>query len=391
MKTVNDFKWDKKIALLRADLNVPINDGVITDFTRINAVIPTIKKLLELGAGVTILSHLGRPQIGDTSGEFSLAPVSKALAERLDTKIKFCHSLDEAERPKLGKIIMLENTRLNKNEITDDIGLGTLLADLYARLGDIFVMDAFATIHRSDTSLLIGRLTDLPKCAGLLVARELKMLKIGFAKAQKPITVVVGGKKISEKLGALQKLCEIADHILVGGGIANTLLVAKGIKVGNSIFEQSMISTAKELLAKYPNKINLPTDVIVGASLEQNNSTNGERKLVDEVDNADMILDIGGDTADKYSGLIYGSGTVIWNGAMGVFENPAFAGGTMEVAGAIAKSKGFSVAGGGETAAAINAFHMDKEINYVTTAGTAFLNYIEGKELPALDALNDTG
>ncbi|MCY4325463.1 MAG: phosphoglycerate kinase [Betaproteobacteria bacterium] len=380
MKRLADFDWKDKVALVRADLNVPVRDGRITDTARIEAIIPTLRELLAGGAGVVLLSHFGRPPEGSDDVKWSLAPVAKNLSELIGKEVAFCKSLDQAQRPASGQLLMIENTRLNPGEKSGD----ETLAKRYASLGDVFVLEAFGSAHRKDASLVATAKVAPARCAGLLVEKEVAMLGRARQADRRPQTVIVGGAKISDKLGALTALAADADRVLVGGGIANTLLVAQGVQIGKSLREPDMHEAAEKLLASCADKFMLPSDVKVAAGFD---SAQIRSCPVDQVAGQEMILDIGDKTAASFAAAIAEAGTVIWAGAMGVFEKPQFAAGTEAVARALAESSAYTVAGGGETLAALRQFGCEDRIDYVTTGGSAFLEFMEGKQLPAIEAL----
>ena len=380
MKGIDDFEWENTVAVLRADLNVPVRDGAITDTARIEAVIPTLRELLARRAGVALLSHFGRPPEGSDDPKWSLAPVAERLSELMETRADFCRSLDEAARPEPGQLLLLENTRLNPGEKAGD----EKLARRYAALGDVFVLEAFGSAHRRDASLVATARVAADRCAGPLLEREVAMLARARQTDRRPQAVVAGGAKISDKLGALTALAAAADVVAVGGGIANTMLAAQGIDVGESLREPAMEEAAKKLLSEHGEKFILPTDVVVAAGLD-----GGQTRTcpVEQVAAGEMILDIGPKSAQRFADAIAAAGTVIWAGAMGVFEKSPFAAGTEAVARALAGTGAYTVAGGGETLAALRQFGCAERIDYVTTGGSAFLEFMEGRKLPAIEAL----
>ena len=378
MKGIGDFQWERKVAVVRADLNVPTRDGRITDTARIEAVIPTLRQLLAQQAGVALLSHFGRPPEGSDDRKWSLVPVGEKLSEKLGVAVDFCKSLEDARRPQAGQLLLLENTRLNPGEKAGD----ERLAARYAALGDVFVLEAFGSAHRRDASLVAIAAAASDRCAGLLVEREVSMLGRARQADRRPQAVIAGGAKISDKLGALSALAAAADTVAVGGGIANTMLAAQGVDVGRSLTEPAMAAEAGKLLSG--GKFMLPTDVVVAAAPD---SADARTCPVGEVAGDEMILDIGPETAAAFAEAIGAAGTAIWAGAMGVFENRLFAAGTEAVARALAGSEAYTVAGGGETLAALRQFGCADRLDYVTTGGSAFLEFMEGKRLPAIEAL----
>ncbi len=380
MKTLADFDWPGKVALLRAELNVPVKDGKVADTARIDAVLPTIRDLLEHKAGIVLMSHFGRPPEGSSDPKWSLAPVRAKLAELLEREIAFSPSLDEASRPSGGELVLLENTRLNRGEKAGDPDL----AARYAALGDVFVLEAFGSAHRKDASLVALAQAAGDRCAGPLLEREVAMLGKARSAPRLPQLIVAGGAKISDKLGALVNLAETAEHIAVGGGIANTFLAAQGKSIGKSLWEPEMKEKAQQLLDLHPDLFIVPGDVIVAAGPD---APAGIAKPANEVDADDMILDIGPAASKRFADEIARAGTVIWAGAMGVFESAPFAAGTEAVASAMASSEAYTVAGGGETLAAVRQFGAFGKLDYTTTGGSAFLEFMEGKELPAIAAL----
>src|SRR5690349_13625801 len=367
-----------KRVFIRADLNVPIEDGRITDDTRIRASVPAIRTALERGAAVMVTSHLGRPTEGELHPEDSLAPVARRLGELLHTEVPLRANWVDGVDVKPGQVVMLENCRVNKGEKKDD----PALAKKMAALCDVYVNDAFGTAHRAEaTTHGIARFAKVA-CAGPLMAAELDALGKALANPQRPLVAIVAGSKVSTKLTILDALAARVDSLIVGGGIANTFLLAAGKPIGKSLAEPDLVSEAKKIAAR--TKVPLPVDVIVGRSLQD---AKGTTKPVDQVAGDEMILDIGPQTAEQLARSLAQAGTIVWNGPVGVFENDAFAKGTETLARAIAKSKAFTIAGGGDTVAAINKFGIAKDVDYISTAGGAFLEFLEGKTLPAVAAL----
>lgn len=380
---MQDLDLAGKRVLIREDLNVPVKDGVVGNDTRIRAALPTIKLALGQGAKVLVMSHLGRPAEGvavSDQAEFSLAPVAAHLAKLLGAEVHVA-SLAELEAAQTvdAPITLLENVRMNVGEGGND----EALAQQYAALCDVFVMDAFGTAHRAQASTHgVAKFAPVA-CAGLLLAGELDALQKSLHAPERPMLAIVGGAKVSSKLEVLKSLATKVDHLIVGGGIANTFLAASGINVGKSLCEQDLIPLAQELMAQ--TSIPLPIDVIVAKEFSAD--AQATTKLVADIADDDMILDIGPQTAAQFAATIAQMRTVIWNGPVGVFEIPQFAGGTQAIAEAVAANAGFSIAGGGETIAAIDAFGVTESISYISTGGGAFLEYVQGEVLPAVDIL----
>ncbi len=380
---MQDLDLAGKRVLIREDLNVPVKDGVVGNDTRIRAALPTIKLALGQGAKVLVMSHLGRPAEGvavSDQAEFSLAPVAAHLAKLLGADVHVA-SLAELEAAQTldAPITLLENVRMNVGEGSND----EALAQQYAALCDVFVMDAFGTAHRAQASTHgVAKFAPVA-CAGLLLAGELDALQKSLHAPERPMLAIVGGAKVSSKLEVLKSLATKVDHLIVGGGIANTFLAASGINVGKSLCEQDLIPLAQELMAQ--TSIPLPVDVIVAKEFSAD--AQATTKLVADIADDDMILDIGPQTAAQFAATIAQMRTVIWNGPVGVFEIPQFAGGTQAIAEAVAANAGFSIAGGGETIAAIDAFGVTESISYISTGGGAFLEYVQGEVLPAVDIL----
>jgi phosphoglycerate kinase len=364
---------------IRADLNVPLEDGRISDDTRIRASVPAIKEAVERGAAaVMVTSHLGRPKEGELRPEDSLAPVAKRLSELLGMQVPLIQDWVEGVQARPGQVVMLENCRVNKGEKKDD----EALARKIAALCDVYVNDAFGTAHRAEaTTHGVARFAPVA-VAGPLMAAELDALGKALAHPKRPLVAIVAGSKVSTKLTVLAELAKKVDSLVVGGGIANTFLLAAGKPIGKSLAEPDLVGEAKRILAK--TKVPLPTDVVVGHSLED---ATPEVKSADEVAANEMILDIGPQSAKALADQLKRAGTIVWNGPVGVFEKEAYARGTAVVAKAIADSPGFSIAGGGDTVAAIHKFGIAERIDYISTAGGAFLEFLEGKTLPAVAAL----
>ena len=379
-----------KRVLIREDLNVPVKDGVVGNDTRLRAALPTIKLALELGARVIVMSHLGRPQEGVAASdqqEFSLAPVAAHLSTLLGSPVVLDNSKldnsalgnDAPNQQNAASVTLLENVRMNIGEGKND----DALAKRYAALCDVFVMDAFGTAHRAQASTHgVAKFAPIA-CAGPLLAGELDALQKSLHAPERPMLAIVGGAKVSSKLEVLKSLATKVDHLIVGGGIANTFLAASGINVGKSLCETDLIPLAKELMAQ--TSIPLPIDVVVAKEFSAEAAAT--TKLVAEISDDDMILDIGPQTAAMFADTIAAMKTIIWNGPVGVFEIPQFAHGTEAIAKAVAANAGFSIAGGGETIAAIDTFGVTKSISYISTGGGAFLEYVQGEVLPAVDIL----
>ena len=379
-----------KRVLIREDLNVPVKDGVVGNDTRIRAALPTIKLALELGAQVIVMSHLDRPQEGvaaQDQQEFSLAPVAAHLSTLLGSPVVLDNSaldnsalgIDAPNQQNAASVTLLENVRMNIGEGKND----DALAKRYAALCDVFVMDAFGTAHRAQASTHgVAKFAPIA-CAGPLLAGELDALQKSLNAPERPLLAIVGGAKVSSKLEVLKSLATKVDHLIVGGGIANTFLAASGINVGKSLCETDLIPLAKELMAQ--TSIPLPIDVVVAKEFSAEAAAT--TKLVAEISDDDMILDIGPQTAAMFADTIAAMKTIIWNGPVGVFEIPQFAHGTEAIAKAVAANTGFSIAGGGETIAAIDTFGVTESISYISTGGGAFLEYVQGEVLPAVDIL----
>ena len=377
-KRMSEVDLRGKRVFIRADLNVPVEGGRITDDTRIRASVPGIRHALEQGAAVMVTSHLGRPKEGELKPEDSLAPVAKRLSELLNKDVPLVKNWLDGVAVKPGQVVVLENCRVNKGEKKDD----EALARRIAALCDVYVNDAFGTAHRAEaTTHGVARFAPIA-CAGPLMAAELDALGKALANPARPLLAIVAGSKVSTKLTVLDALAKKVDRLIVGGGIANTFLLDAGKPIGRSLAEPDLASEAKKIMAS--GKVPLPTDVVVGKSLED---ASPKTKAVDQVGAEDMILDIGPRTAKAYAEEIAKAGTIVWNGPVGVFEKEQFAKGTETLARAIADAKGFSIAGGGDTVAAINKFRIAERIDYISTAGGAFLEFLEGKTLPAVAAL----
>ncbi|MDA8664748.1 phosphoglycerate kinase [Litoricolaceae bacterium] len=378
IKTMSDLNVQGKRVLVRQDLNVPIKDGQVTSTARIDAAIPTLQALLEQGAQVAVMSHLGRPEEGVCEPEFSLAPVAATLSAKLGRDAPLVTDwIDGFEQS--ADLVLLENVRYLKGEKKDDEALSKKMAALC----DVYLMDAFGTAHRAQASTHgVGRFAP-EVAAGPLMAAELDALGKALANPERPAVAIVGGSKVSTKLDVLTELANQVDQIVVGGGIANTFLAAAGYPVGQSLMEVDLIETAKTLMSKVD--IPLPVDVVVAT--EFSIDAEATVKRVQDVADHDMILDVGPETQASYQELMASAKTILWNGPVGVFEFPQFEGGTRALSMAIAASDGFSLAGGGDTLAAIDQFGIADQISYISTGGGAFLEFVEGKELPAVHML----
>ena len=378
MKLMTDLALAGQRVLIREDLNVPLRDGVITNDARLRAAVTSILAALEQGAAVMLMSHLGRPVEGAWREESSLAPIATRLTELLGRDVLLAREWRQVA-PLPGDVVLLENVRFNLGEAGNDDNL----ASAYAALCDIFVMDAFGTAHRAQASTHGVAKSAPVACAGPLLHAELTALERALTTAQQPMMAVVGGSKISTKLAVLGELAARCDSLIVGGGIANTFLAAAGYPVGQSLCEWDLLETARELMDRVD--IPLPIDVVVAPGIDA--PEHAEIKLAADVAADDMILDVGPSTAAEIASRIHSAATVLWNGPLGVFEQEAFAAGTRALATAIAESESFSLAGGGDTLAAIDQFGVADNISYISTGGGAFLEYVEGKMLPAVAVL----
>ena len=376
---MTDLDLNGKRVFIRADLNVPVKDGKVTSDARIRATIPTLKLALEKGAKVMVTSHLGRPTEGEFKPEDSLQPVVDYLNEHLDVPVRLVRDYLNGVDVNAGEIVVLENVRVNKGEKKNDPELGKK----YAALCDVFIMDAFGTAHRAQASTY-GVAEFAPvACAGPLLAAELDALGKALKAPARPMVAIVGGSKVSTKLEVLNSLSKIADQIIVGGGIANTFIAAAGNNVGKSLYEADLIPVAKELAAS--TDIPVPVDVRVGTEFSE--TAPATEKSVTEVKDDESIFDIGDKSAEQLAEIIKNAKTVLWNGPVGVFEFPNFRKGTEIISHAIANSDAFSIAGGGDTLAAIDLFGIADKISYISTGGGAFLEFVEGKVLPAVEIL----
>jgi phosphoglycerate kinase len=381
---MSDCNLRDQRVLIREDLNVPVKGGVVTSDARIRASLPTIKQALDAKARVMVMSHLGRPQEGVFSEDASLAPVAKRLSELLGVPVQLKRDWLKGVEVAPGEVVLLENVRFNKGEKKDSDELAKQMASLC----DIYVMDAFGTAHRAEASTHgVAKFAPIA-CAGPLLVSELSALETALEKPARPLVAIVAGSKVSTKLTVLEALLAKVDQLIVGGGIANTFLAALGFKVGKSLYEPDMLDIAKRLLdqsAKRGIEIPMPTDVVVANEFSA--TAEADVKPVNEVGPGEMILDIGPDSAERLGGLMASAGTILWNGPIGVFEFDQFGEGTRTLANAIARSKAFSLAGGGDTLAAIEKYGVEEGISYISTGGGAFLEFVEGKKLPAVEIL----
>ncbi|NCF44553.1 MAG: phosphoglycerate kinase [Proteobacteria bacterium] len=371
----------RKRVLIRADLNVPLSGGKVTSDTRIRASVPTIESALAQGASVVVMSHLGRPKEGEFDVSASLAPVAETLAKLLQRPVSLLPTLEDCSAVPLGQVALLENVRFAVGEKADDEDLARRMAATC----DIFVMDAFGTAHRAQASTH-GVAKFAPQvCAGLLLDAELKAFQQTLAQPAKPMVAIIGGAKVSTKLEVLGSLARIADRIMVGGGIANTFIAAAGYEVGSSLYEPDLLDTARQIAEQV--EIPIPVDVVVAKTFAAD--AVGLVKAIDNVQADEMILDIGPVTARDWAASLMDAQTVMWNGPLGVFEFPQFGQGTKIIGQAIAASSAFSIAGGGDTLAAVEQYDLTNGVSYISTGGGAFLELVEGKVLPAVAVLGE--
>lgn len=382
---LTDLDLAGKRVLIRADLNVPVKDGKVTSDARITASMPSIEHAMKAGASVMVMSHRGRPEEGKADEENSLAPIATVMAEKLGKDVKLVKDyLDGGVEVAAGEVVLLENVRFNAGEKKDNEDL----AKKYAALCDVFVMDAFGTAHRAQASTHGVGVYAPTACAGLLLSSELDSLAKALAEPARPMVAIVGGSKVSTKLTVLEALSEKVDQLVVGGGIANTFLAAKGYNVGKSLYEADLVDTAKALIEKMEARgasIPIATDVVCAKEFAE--TAEATLKDASEVTDDDMIFDIGPDSSAVLADIIKNAGTIVWNGPVGVFEFDQFGEGTKTVSMAIANGAGFSLAGGGDTIAAIQKYDIFDKVSYISTAGGAFLEYLEGKTLPAVAML----
>ena len=384
LRRMSELDLRGKRVLIREDLNVPVQNQTVTSDARIRAALPTIEAARRVEARVLVMSHLGRPEEGVHDAEFSLAPVASRLSELLGVKVRLMRDWLGGVDCEPGEVVLLENVRFNEGEKKNS----DELARRMAALCDVYVMDAFATAHRAEASTHgVAKFAPVA-CAGPLLIGELEALEKALDAPKRPLVAIVGGSKVSTKITVLENLLGKVDRLIVGGGIANTFLAAAGHPIGKSLHEADMVGVARELLARSRTaqvEIPLPSDVVVAREFAA--SAEADVKAVADVAAEDMILDIGPDTADRFAATLKGAGTVVWNGPVGVFEFDQFGEGTRVIAQAVAGSPAFSIAGGGDTIAAIEKYGVGEDISYISTAGGAFLEFLEGKKLPAVDML----
>jgi len=381
---MTDLELSAKRVLIREDLNVPVKDGKVTSDARLRAALPTIKLALEQGATVMIMSHLGRPTEGEFNEKYSLKPVADYLNDALDAKVRLERDYLNGVEAAAGEVVIFENVRFNIGEKANN----DELAKKMAALCDVFVMDAFGTAHRAQASTHgVAKFAPIA-CAGPLLSGELEALGKALDNPARPMVAIVGGSKVSTKLTVLESLSKIVDQLVVGGGIANTFIAAAGHQVGKSLYEADLVADAKTLTANAQannGDIPVPTDVVVATEFAEN--ATATLKPVNEVQDHEMIFDIGPDSAAALSEIIKNAGTIVWNGPVGVFEFDQFGQGTETIARAIADSNAFSIAGGGDTLAAVDKYDIADKISYISTGGGAFLEFLEGKKLPAVEIL----
>ena len=381
---MSDLKLAGKRVLIREDLNVPVKDGVVSSDARIRAALPTLRLAAQQGARVIVMSHLGRPEEGKFEPQFSLAPVAAKLSELLGRSVPLQRDWLGGVECAAGQVVLCENVRFNQGEKKDNEALSKQMAALC----DVFVMDAFGTAHRAEASTHgVARFAPVA-CAGPLLVAELEALERALANPARPLVAIVAGSKVSTKLQVLEALLDKVDKLIVGGGIANTFLAATGIKVGKSLCERDMLDMARALLERARKRgaeIPLPVDVVVAREFAA--TAHADVRPVDQVADDELILDIGPDTAEQFDAILKSAGTIIWNGPVGVFEFDQFGAGTRKIAEAIASTKAFTLAGGGDTIAAIQKYDIYDKVSYISTAGGAFLEYLEGKILPAVEIL----
>ena len=378
---MTDLDLAGKRVLIRADLNVPVKDGKVTSDARIRASLPTIEAALKQGAKVMVTSHLGRPTEGEYNEEFSLKPVVDYLKDKLTAPVSLAKDYLNGVEVNTGELVVLENVRFNKGEKKDD----ETLSKQYAALCDVFVMDAFGTAHRAQASTHgVAKFAEIA-CAGPLLSAELEALGKALDKPARPMVAIVGGSKVSTKLTVLDSLSKIADQLIVGGGIANTFIAAEGHPVGRSLYEADLVDDAKKLMEKCD--IPVPSDVRVATEFSE--TAEAVLKSASDIKDDEQVLDIGDVTAERLAEILKNAKTILWNGPVGVFEFPNFRKGTEIIANAIANSEAFSIAGGGDTLAAIDLFDIADKISYISTGGGAFLEFVEGKKLPAVAMLEE--
>ena len=383
---MTDLDLAGKRVLIREDLNVPVKDGKVSNDARIRASLPTIEHAMKAGAKVMLMSHLGRPTEGEPDPQFSLAPVAEYLSGLLGKPVRLVTDWLNGVQVEPGEIVLLENVRFNSGEKKNNDDL----AKRMAALCDIYVMDAFGSAHRAQASTHGVAKYAAVACAGPLLAAELDALAKALKNPTRPMVAIVGGAKVSGKLEVLDALSKLVDQLIVGGGIANTFIAAAGYKVGKSLYEPDLVPEAKRLIEAAKAKggeIPVPTDVVVG--IEFSESTPATTKKVSEVTDDDMIFDVGPETATRYIEILKKAGTVVWNGPVGVFEFDQFSAGTKAIGQAVAESSAFSIAGGGDTVAAIDKYGIADRVSYISSGGGAFLEFLEGKKLPAVAILEE--
>ncbi len=376
---LSDLDLNSKKVLIRQDLNVPIKDGVVTSDKRIKASLPTIEMAVKQGAKVMLMSHLGRPTEGEPADEFSLQPVANRLTELLGQEVRLEKDWLNGVEMNDGDVVLCENVRFNKGEKSNDDALSKQMAAMC----DIFAMDAFGTAHRAQASTHGVAKYAAVACSGPLLTGELEALGKALDNPARPMVAIVGGSKVSTKLTVLESLSKVVDQLVVGGGIANTFIAAQGHNVGKSLCEDDLIPTAKKLMEDC--EIPVPTDVVTGKEFSE--TAAAETKAAGDVADDDMIFDIGPDSAQQLADIMKNAGTIVWNGPVGVFEFDQFAGGTETLGMAIAESDAFSIAGGGDTLAAVDKYNIEDKVSYISTGGGAFLEFLEGKKLPAVEIL----
>ena len=387
MLRMSDLDLSDKKVLIREDLNVPILNGEISSDARIRAILPTLDIALKANCAILIMSHMGRPTEGEYNSDYSLEPIAGHLSNLLGKEVSFISDWYDGVEVACGEIVLLENVRFEVGEKKND----ELLSRKMAELCDIFIMDAFACSHRAHASTC--GIIDYAKmaCAGPLLSKELDALEMSFKEPKKPVVAIVGGSKVSTKLGVLKSLSGLVDYLILGGGIANTFIKASGYNIGNSLHEESMLNIAQSMLSDAVKSCQIPEIIDVVVAKEFSSQSRANTKMIEEVASDDLILDIGPKTAEIFSKIISQAQTIIWNGPLGVFEFDQFGLGTKAIAKAIAQSKGFSAAGGGDTLAAIEKYEIVDDISYISTGGGAFLEFIEGKPLHTVEALKIKG
>jgi len=383
---MTDLDLSNKRVLIREDLNVPVKNGKVTSDARLKAALPSIQQALNAGAKVMVMSHLGRPTEGEYDEQFSMQPVVDYLQEALDCPVRLCKEYLDGIELEAGELVVFENVRFNVGEKKNNDELAKKLASLC----DVYVMDAFGTAHRAQASTHGVAKYAPVACAGPLLAGELEALGKALENPKRPLVAIVGGSKVSTKLTVLESLSGVVDQLIVGGGIANTFVAAAGHKVGKSLYEADLTDEANRLMAQAKAKggdIPLPVDVVTGKEFSA--EATAETKAVNAVADDDMIFDIGPETAEQLASMLKNAGTIVWNGPVGVFEFEQFGHGTKTIANAIAQSDAFSIAGGGDTLAAIDQYGIADKISYISTGGGAFLEFLEGKTLPAVAILQE--